>query len=131
MPQGQAHTVWFKELKIFLKENWTHTFSISDHFLLVSELNSKLNKIRIDANIKPPMMWCPKCQQRKQSKFIPISITGMYWALKRFEICSETEFKNLLKNWKTYSVKEQINIYGNPIELERIDNNENHNKHEA
>ena len=76
-------------------------------------------------------MWCPKCQQRKQSKFIPISITGMYWALKRFEICSETEFKNLLKNWKTYSVKEQINIYGNPIELERIDNNENHNKHEA
>ena len=131
MPRSLSQTIWFKELIIILNEKWSNTHSISDHFLLVSELNSKLNKIRIDGNVKPPMMWCPICQKRTQSKFLPISITGMYWALKRFEICSEDEVKILLKEWKKYSVSEKINIYGNPIEHETIERNGNHNKHEA
>ena len=131
MPRGEGFTVWFKELRDILNVRWENTLSISDQFILVSELNLKLTQIRIDNNIKPPMIWCFKCQKRTQSKLLPISITGMYWALKRFEICSEDEFKRLLKDWKTYSALENINIYGLPAGTKIIDCEENHNKHEA
>ena len=98
---------------------------------LVTELNNILNKIRNDKNVHPPMMWCPKCQKRTQSKFLPISITATYWALKRFDYCSKDEFKKLLNEWKEYSTKEQINIYGNPIEKRSLLCNDDHNQHEA
>jgi hypothetical protein len=112
MPSGQAHTIWFEELKQLLKEKWNPELSISHQFDLVSSLNQMLDKIRADRNIKPPMMWCPKCQKRERSKFIPISITGVYYALKRFEICSEEEFKKLMVSWKIYSKAQDIDIYG-------------------
>jgi uncharacterized protein (UPF0212 family) len=75
-------------------------------------------------------MWCPKCQKRTQSKFSSISITGIYWTLKIFGVCSEDEFKKLLKEGKVFSVREKINIYGNPIEIITGDSTANHNKHE-
>jgi hypothetical protein len=45
-----------------------------------------------------------------------ISITGLYFALKRFEICDEDEFKELMKSWKKYSIEKKIDIYGNLID---------------
>ena len=63
MPAGQAHTTWFPELKDNLKNKWSSNLSIEQHFDLVNELNKKLNQIRTDLNIQPPMMWCPKCQK--------------------------------------------------------------------
>jgi len=121
MPQGQAHTVWFPDLTFLLKEKWTIDLSIPDQFVLVSDLNHLLDKIRAGYNIKPPMMWCPKCQKRERSRFTPISITSMYYTLKRFNICSEIEFKALMKDWKQYSNSEGIDIYGK----------EQNNEHEA
>lgn len=112
MPAGQAHTVWFPELKDILKKRWNSNLTISQQFDLVNELNKKLNQIRTDLNIQPPMMWCPKCQKRERSKFTEVSITAMYYALKRFELCEDEDFKKLLRDWKKYSKSENIDIYG-------------------
>jgi hypothetical protein len=131
MPIGQAHTVWFKELKEILRDRWKDNLSFSDQFNIVSELHNKLNQIRKDGNMVPPMMWCPKCQKRERSRFLQVSITGMYYALKGMEIISEDQFKKLIKNWKVYSKLEKINTYGNPIEIIKVDKKGNHNKHEA
>ena len=118
MPSGQAHTTWFPELKKILKEKWNSKMSIEQHFNLVSELNIKLNQIRQDLNIQPPMMWCPKCQKRERSRFTEVSITAMYYALKRFELCKDDSIKKLLRDWKKYSKAENIDIYGKPITKE-------------
>ena len=131
MPIGQCNTVWFKELKEILKEKWKPDLTIHEHFMLVYDLDSKLNQIRKDGNMSPPMMWCPKCQKRERSKFSQVSITGMYYALKGMEIISEDQFKKLIKDWKTYSKLEKINSYGNPIELKTTENKENNKIHEA
>jgi hypothetical protein len=56
MPSGQAHTTWFPELKVLLKDRWTFDLTITEQFKLVSDLNCKLNQIRIDKKIQPPMM---------------------------------------------------------------------------
>jgi hypothetical protein len=112
MPAGQAHTTWFPELKDILKERWNSKMTIEKHFDIVNDLNNKLTQIRTDLNIQPPMMWCPNCQKRHRSKFTDVSITAMYYALKRFEVCGNDEFNRLLREWKKYSKSENIDIYG-------------------
>ena len=112
MPAGQAHTTWFPELKDILKNKWNSKLSIEQHFDLVTDLNKKLQQIRTDLKIQPPIMWCPKCQKRHRSKFTDVSITAMYYALKRFELCDEQEFKKLKKEWTKYSKTNDIDIYG-------------------
>lgn len=112
MPAGQAHTTWFPELKDILKERWNSKMTIEQHFDIVNDLNNKLTQIRTDLNIQPPMMWCPSCQKRHRSKFTDVSITAMYYALKRFELCENDEFNKLSREWKKYSKSENIDIYG-------------------
>ena len=112
MPAGQAHTTWFPELKDILKDSWNSKLSIEQHFDIVNDLNKKLKQIRTDLNIQPPMMWCPNCQKRHRSRFTDVSITGMYYALKRFEVCEKDKFNELLREWKKYSKSENIDIYG-------------------
>lgn len=36
----------------------------------------------------------------------------MHYALKRFELCGNEDFKKLLRDWKTYSETENSDIYG-------------------
>jgi len=79
MPAGQAHTIWFPELKGILKKKWNSNLTISQQFELLTELNNKLSRIRNDLNIQPPMMWCPKCHKRHRSRFTDVSITAMYY----------------------------------------------------
>jgi uncharacterized protein (UPF0212 family) len=112
MPAGQAHTTWFPELIDTLKDRWNSKMSIEQHFDLVNDLNKKLNQIRTDLDIQPAMIWCPNCQERHRSRFTNVSITAMYYALKRFELCHNDEFNKLLREWKKYSKSENINIYG-------------------
>ena len=112
MPAGQAHTTWFPELKDIIKERWNSKITIEQHIDIVNDLNNKLTQIRTDLNIQPPMMWCPNCQKRHRSKFTDVSITAMYYALKRFKVCGNDEFNRLLREWKKYSRSENIDIYG-------------------
>lgn len=111
MPAGQAHTIWFPELMDTLKDRWDSKMSIEQHFDLVNVLNKKLNQIRTDLDIQPPMIWCPNCQKRHRSRFTNVSITALYYALKRFELCDNDDFNKLLREWKKYSKSENINIY--------------------
>jgi hypothetical protein len=121
MSSGEAHTIWFPELKQLLKENWKANLTIPKHFKLVADLDNKLNQIRAERNIQPPMMWCPKCQERHYSKLRSISITAMYNALKKFDNCTEIEFKEFIKNWKVYSKEKNIDIYGQEIPKTNIE----------
>ena len=125
MPAGQAHTTCFPELKDVLKNKWSSNLSIEQHFDLVDDLNEKLKQIRLELNIQPPMMWCPNCQKRHRSSYTDISITAMYYALKKFEFCENDKFNKLLRGWKKYSKSENIDIYGN----EKTDKSIVRNKH--
>lgn len=125
MPTGQAQTIWFAELKIILKDRWTLELTIEEQFKLLSDLNGKLNRIRTDNNIQPAMMWCPNCKERHRSRFTKISITGLYFAILRFELSTDNEFKELRKKWKKISVDKKIDIYGKSID-ETIHESEKH-----
>jgi hypothetical protein len=102
MAAGQAHTTWFPELKQIIKDKWNENLTIPEQFKLVDELTAKLNQIRTERKIQPPMMWCSNCKERHRSKFIGVSITAMYFALKKFDVCTGNEFNELRKKWKIY-----------------------------
>ena len=112
MPSGQSQTIWFSELKIILKDRWISNLAIEEQLNLLADLNRKLNQIRIDNNIQPAMMWCPNCKERHRSRFTEISITGLYFALKRFELCTEEEFKVLRNKWRKYSSDNKLDNNG-------------------
>lgn len=121
MSSGEAHTIWFPELKQLLKENWKTNLTIPKHFKLVADLDNKLNQIRAERKIQPPMMWCPNCKKRHRSKVRSISITAMYFALKKFDNCTEIEFKELINNWKIYSKEKNLDIYGKEVAKTNIE----------
>jgi hypothetical protein len=116
MPAGQAHTTWFPELKHLLQDKWNTNLTIPEQFVLVASLNIILKQIRTERNIQPPMILCPKCKERRRSRFMTISITSVYFALKRFEMCTEKEFNELKKKWKIYSKENNIDIYGKVVD---------------
>lgn len=111
MPAGQAFTVWFPGVIEMLKLNWSKNHSIPQHFNLVNELNVELKRIREFYNVQPPMFYCKMCKKRERSKFTNVTLTSMYYALKRFELIEEEYLKKLLKDWKKYSKENNIDIY--------------------
>ena len=118
MPAGQAHTIWFPELKRILKEKWHPALSIAQQLDLLADLNNELTKIRTNLAIQPPMMWCPNCKERHRSKFTGVSITAMYYALDKFEISKGLDINSMKRKWKEYSKLNEIDIYGKRIEPE-------------
>jgi hypothetical protein len=116
MPPGQSFTTWFPKLKKLLKDQWEFSLDIQEHFQLVDELNETLTQVRKELNVKPPTFFCKKCNVRHESKMSTVTITSMYFALERLEICTHKEHLELKRNWKKYSKENSINIYGQPIE---------------
>jgi len=112
MPSGQSYTTWFSELKDILKKEWKDNLSIQEHFDLMKRLNMKLVEIRKNFDVKPPMIWCKNCNGRHKGKLAMVTITSMYFALERFEICSHEKHLELKRNWKKYSKVNSINIHG-------------------
>jgi hypothetical protein len=118
MPAGQSTTTWFPELKATLKSDWNFNMEIEDHFKLMTKLNDQLRRIRKELNIKPPMFFCYHCNEKHESELTMVTITSMYFALERFEICNHKEHLELKRNWRKYSKQNSINIHGKPIDKE-------------
>ena len=118
MPSGQSSTTWFPELKKILKTQWKFSLKIRDHFDLMKILNVELDKIRKDLNVKAPIFFCKHCNEKHEIKLQMVTITSMYFALERFEICTHDEHLELKRNWRKYSKEESINIHGRTIEEE-------------
>ena len=112
MPAGQSFTTWFSELKNILKHQWKDDLSIQEHFELIEILNLKLTEIRDELNVKPPIIRCKNCNAKHEGKLVMVTITSMYYALERFEICSHEKHLELKRNWRKYSKNNSIDIHG-------------------
>jgi len=128
MPRGQASTTWFPELKKILKDQWNSGSDVKDHFKLIGILNNELNKVRKDLNVKPQTFFCRNCNDWHQSEFSKVTITSMYFALERFEICDHQEHFFLKRQWRKYSKEMGVNINGESINTEENKETRKHNR---
>jgi len=81
---------------------------------LTGRLATKLQTLRKERNIKPAMMWCPKCQTRHRAAPPQVSVRATILAMRRFGIADDETVKVLEKRWKTHRDKQQLNLYGAP-----------------
>lgn len=68
MPAGDAHRTWFPEMIEMLQVEWNSSMSDEELISLRDRLDAKLQAIRTERNILPPMMWRSNCQKRHRSK---------------------------------------------------------------
>ena len=64
--------------------------------------------------------WCKNCNERHESKLTMITITSMYFALERFELCTHEEHLELKRNWRKYSKENSIDIH-NQLKKEKTE----------
>lgn len=112
MPAGETFKVWYTEIYETIKSNWIFSLNIEEHFKLVEVLNIQLDSIRANRHIKKPKFRCSSCNDRHEGEFPKLSITALYYGVKRINLCSENELNILLNNWNRYSRKNKINVYG-------------------
>ena len=120
MPSGQSNTTWFPELIAILQEQWRHDLTIEEHFKLVGELNVKLTELRQLYDVKASMYWCSKCNKNVRGVLTIVTITAMYFAVERFELCTHVEHLAFKRNWSKYSRINKISIYGKPLVPEKV-----------
>ena len=112
MPSGDAQRQWFPEMIEILRQQWKPELSWDELTRLTAYLDAKLQQIRKDHNIIPPMWTCSKCGVRGRSRFERISINATILAAGRFGITSPSNVKELSKGWKKYRREQGLDHYG-------------------
>ncbi len=114
MPAGDANRTWFPELVDMLQSAWNEAMSMDQLIELTGQLATKLQTLRNERNIKPAMMWCPKCQTRHRAAPPQVSVRATILALRRFGIADDETVKVLEKRWKKHRDEHQLDLYGAP-----------------
>ena len=112
MASGDAQRTWFPEMVEMLGQTWSPSLSETEWVALRDRLDTTLQTIRSERNIRPAMMWCPNCQARHRSAPPKVSVRAMLLALGRFEIASAAEVKALERRWNTYRRHNQLDRFG-------------------
>jgi hypothetical protein len=112
VPSGDAQRVWFPEMTAELTAWWTPDVSWSEFAAFCNVMMEKRTALRQALGIKPPMMYCPKCNRYAPSDIPGISIRSALFALKKGGTISDEQFKEFDRSWKRYQRKNAIDGYG-------------------
>lgn len=112
MASGDAQRTWFPEMIDMLKDSWHPELTPEELIVLRDRLDKNLQTIRRDRNIIPPMMWCPKCQERHRSAHPKVSVRATVLAFGRLQIADQSEVKSIEKKWNTFRKQNQLDLYG-------------------
>jgi hypothetical protein len=82
-------------------------------------MTEKRKRIRLERDIQPPMMWCPKCGKRTRAGVSNVSIRSALFALKKDGLISEAELKELDKSWMMHKKKNGLDASGRKTETPR------------
>ena len=112
MPSGDPQRQWFPEMIEMLRQEWHPDLSWAELTLLAGRLDSRLQGIRRERKIRPPMFRCPACGAHKRSAFGRISVNATILAAGRFGACAQAEAKRLSRRWITYRKSQHLDRYG-------------------
>jgi hypothetical protein len=112
MPPGDAQRVWFPEMIDELKARWSSSMTWEEFAAFCQRMNDMRKQIRQSRGIKPPLIKCRKCGEISRSDIKGVSIRSGLFALKKYGIITETELKNLNRDWSRYQRKNRLNAYG-------------------
>ena len=102
MAAGDASRTWFSEMVEALRREWKPDMPWEEIIALRDRLDAMLQRIRLSRGIRPPTMWCPVCNERTQQAEPTVSVRAVIFALGRFGIVPQVEFKSVEKRWAKY-----------------------------
>ena len=112
MASGDASRTWFSEMVETLRQEWKSEISWEHVFTLRDHLDAMLKEIRLARSIKPPLMWCPVCNERTQQAEPSVSVRALIFALGRFGIVAAAEAKSLEKRWAKHRKENSLDRNG-------------------
>ena len=102
----------------YLRSHWDPQLPMPKIIALRGELDEMLQRIRSSRNINTPVLICPNCGLRAHGADLHVTVRAMILSLGRFGIMSQAETKTLEKRWKQYRAINQLNLIGDPIDVE-------------
>lgn len=111
MASGDNTRMWFPEMLEKLKRTWHREMPWSEVITLCESFSMQLTNIRTERGINTVLKRKCDCghQMHISSK---ISIRSLLFSLKKINVISEENFKDLDKSWKSYQRKQKLNGYG-------------------
>jgi hypothetical protein len=97
-----------------LRREWKPDMPWEEIIALRDRLDAMLHAIRHSRGIRPPTMWCPVCNERTQQAEPSVSVRAVIFALGRFGIVPQVEFKSLEKRWAKHRKEKGLDRNGRP-----------------
>ena len=116
MPRGDAHRTWFPEMIETLRREWSPSLSDEALIELRDRLDERLQQIRAERKILPPMFFCPRCQKRQRSARPRVSVRALILSFGRFEIGEQVDVQRMAKRWKRTRAGQGLDLFGKPVE---------------
>lgn len=112
MAAGDAQRVWFPEMIERLRSQWRPGLSFDALVKLRTDLDSMLQRIRSDREIRSPALRCPRCGHVAEGASPHVSVRAMILSLTRFGIASAEHAGALEKAWAAYRRMYGLDLYG-------------------
>jgi hypothetical protein len=116
VPPGDAQRAWFPEMITIAKSRWSKNMAWEDIIHLCSDMQHLRDKIKQERKIKPARMFCPKCGKYTLSTPLNISPRSLLFMLKKENVITEDDFKELDKDWKKYRKTHNLDAYGHDLD---------------
>jgi len=112
MAAGDAQRVWYPEMLLELKEQWSRGTSWDDVIEFCERMTILRKELAVARDIKFPMITCPKCGKRVRSGYPKISVRSLHFALQKINVITDDEFKEIERDWKRHQRENSLDAYG-------------------
>ena len=116
MPRGDPQRTWFPEMIEALRREWSPTLSDEALIGLRDRLDERLQQIRAERQLRPPMIFCPRCQKRQRAAEPRVSVRALILSFGRFGIGGKVDVQQMEKRWKRTRAERGLDLYGKPVE---------------
>ncbi len=122
MPSGDAQRAWFPEMLTQLRIFWGDELNWYRVVVFCEEMTALRSSIWGYRGIRGPMLKCRNCGRQQVLTLPPISPRSLLFAVKKIDLITEGELKQLNKEWKKFRTAENLDSYGhsNPDGHEQV-----------
>jgi hypothetical protein len=97
---------------------WTGQAQWDEVIEFCERMTALRSSIRQRRGIKAPMITCPDCGTTGRSELPGISVRSTLFALRKIEALSETQMKELDRDWSRYRKAHALDAYGHKAEAQ-------------
>lgn len=112
MPAGDAHRTWFPEMILTLRSSWQPAMPFETMVELRDKLDSMLQQIRAERQVRAPIFRCPKCGHIGEGAAPHVSVRAIILATARFGIAASDKTRDVEKAWNLYRKQRGLDLDG-------------------